>query len=183
MNLKTIVVLLFIASSVFGQTPVVSPKIEKEGKKILSWTQESVIVEAIKKQNKAEKPIEEIQKLDREWVEGSVSEDFVKTILEGACAEKLKELEKDIAGAAESFVMDAQGALVCSSKKTSDYWQGDEPKWKNAFDGATDLVYGTRNYDESSKATLMHISAPVKENDKPIGVISVGINLMVLSEN
>ena len=29
--------------------------------------------------------------------------------------------------------MDAQGANVCLSHETSDYWQGDEPKWQRIF--------------------------------------------------
>jgi hypothetical protein len=183
MSLRTIFILLITGFSVFGQTPVVSPKIQKEGEKILAWTQDPVLIEAIVKQNKVARSMEEIQKLDREWADGTISKDFVKTILEGSCSEKLKELEKEIPSAAESFVMDAQGALVCSTEKTSDYWQGDEPKWKDAFEGTNNLVYGSRNYDASSKATLMHISAPLKEHNKSIGVIAVGINLMALSEN
>ena len=173
---------MLLAFQMSASTPVIPPKIRNEGEKILDWVKDPTLLEALQKQNKMSKSLDEIQKVDREWVEGNISEDFVNSKLQGPCAEKLKEFESKIPSASESFLMDAQGGLVCATKKTSDYWQGDEPKWKDAFEGSEDIVFGARNYDESTKSTLMHISAPVRENQKTIGVVSVGINLTKLSE-
>jgi C4-dicarboxylate-specific signal transduction histidine kinase len=182
MRLTTSVGLIFLAIQISAAQTSVAPKIRNEGEKILEWAKDPVLLDSIKKQNQTVTSLDYIQALDRQWVDGSISEDFIKSKLQGACAEKLKELEAKIPSAAESLVMDAQGALVCASKKTTDYWQGDEPKWKDAFDGSENLVFGARSYDESSKSTLMHISAPVTDNQKTIGVVSVGINLTKLSE-
>ena len=42
---------------------------------------------------------------------------------QGACAERLRALIKEDSFVVEAFLMDAQGALVCASRETSDYWQ------------------------------------------------------------
>ena len=183
MRLAAAALLMLFAFQISATSPpVIPPKIRNEGEKILDWVKDPTLLDALQKQNKMPTSLDEIQKLDREWVEGKISEDFVNSKLQGPCAEKLKEFESKILSASESFLMDAKGALVCATKKTSDYWQGDEPKWKDAFESSESIVFGARNYDESTKSTLMHISVPVKENQKPIGVISVGINLTKLSE-
>jgi C4-dicarboxylate-specific signal transduction histidine kinase len=174
---------LIFASVIYADSVPVSPKVQKEAEKILDWTKDPELIDALRKQNEAPTTLEQIQVLDAQWQDGTIPHDFVASKLESPCAKKLQELQKEIPSAAESMLIDSQGALVCSSAKTSDYWQGDEAKWKDAFNSDKPLVYGARSYDLSTKSTLMHISAPVKQDSKTIGVISVGINLLKLSEN
>jgi hypothetical protein len=107
----------------------------------------------------------------------------MKELMQNQCAQRLKQLSPELPAAVEAFVMDAQGANVCMTLRTSDYWQGDEPKWADAFNDGKGADYvGKRQYDESSKSTLVHISVPVMDNGKAIGVLTCGINLTKLAE-
>jgi hypothetical protein len=62
--------------------------------------------------------------------------------------------------------------------KTSDYWQGDEAKFKNSYKGGAGGVHiSDVKFDESTQAYLTHVSVPVKDGDKVIGAITVGIDV------
>lgn len=183
MKTATILVLLVLVLPVLAQNETVSPKVREEAEKVKALATDETVVNAVREQNKTPRTKDEIAKIDDEWIHGKISADFVNSILNNACAAKLKEREKAMPAALESFVMDAQGGLVCASKRTSDFYQGDEAKWQDAFsDGKGELIIGKRQYDESTKSTLLHISAPIMSNGKAIGVLAVGINLTKLAE-
>lgn len=79
---------------------------------------------------------------------------------------------------AEIFVMDNQGANVAMTDKTSDYWQGDEAKFKKSFnDGAGAVFVDDVEFDDSAQAYLVQVSVPVKDGDKVIGAITFGIDV------
>jgi len=62
--------------------------------------------------------------------------------------------------------------------KTSDYWQGDEPKFTECYKGGKGAVYVPDvAFDESSQAYTVAVSIPVKDGDATIGVIVFGINV------
>ncbi len=76
----------------------------------------------------------------------------------------------------EAFLCDKRGAVVGEYPKTSDYWQGDEAKFTecyNMYDGK--VFIGQLNFDESTQAYSVQISVPVKDNEKTIGVLVLGI--------
>lgn len=174
---------LIFSFSIAAQSQNVPPKLQQEIVKISKYANDETVIHSVEAQNQKRVTMDEILKLDRDWIRGSISEDFVKTLLENRCASKLKELAKEIPSSLEAFVMDNQGALVCITQKTSDYWQGDEPKWIDSFKGgAGQTVVSKREYDQSSKSTLVHVSVPIMEQQKAIGVLCVGINLTKLAE-
>lgn len=183
MRTMTVLVLLLCALPAAAQEENLPPKLKQEAERILKWSEDPVLMDAVREQNKSAMTLDQIQKIDNDWVHGSIAEAFVKGILTNPCATHLKELEKSIPAAMESFVMDSQGALVCATRKTSDYYQGDEAKWKDAFEAKKGtIITGKRQYDESSKATLVHVSTPITMNGKNIGAIAVGISLAKLAE-
>lgn len=74
--------------------------------------------------------------------------------------------------------MDDQGALVCATAKTTDYWQGDEAKWQRAFnDGKGDVFIDRPKFDDSSAQRLAQISVPVLDKGVAIGAITVGVSI------
>ena len=78
----------------------------------------------------------------------------------------------------EIFVMDNLGANVAMSDKTSDYWQGDEAKFKESFKGGAGAVHiGDVEFDDSSQLYTVQISVPVKDGTKVIGAITFGIDV------
>ncbi|NLS93339.1 MAG: hypothetical protein GXX96_14375 [Planctomycetaceae bacterium] len=73
--------------------------------------------------------------------------------------------------------MDNQGANVGQNQLTSDYWQGDEPKWQNSCkDGKGGIDVGENKLDKSSNRTMQHISLPIiDENGRAIGAVTYGL--------
>jgi Methyl-accepting chemotaxis protein-like, first PDC sensor domain len=182
-KVSSILFCLVLSFSTAAQSENIPPKLQQVIVKITKYANDESVIHSVEAQNQKRVTMDEILKLDRDWIRGTISEDFVKTLLENNCASKLKELAKEIPSSLEAFVMDNQGALVCITQKTSDYWQGDEPKWIDSFKGgAGETVVSKREYDQSTKSTLVHVSVPIMEQQKAIGVLCVGINLTKLAE-
>jgi len=67
----------------------------------------------------------------------------------------------------EIFVMDNQGANVCMSDKTSDYWQGDEDKFTESYKGGSGAVHlSDVKFDESFPSYTVQVSVPVKDAER-----------------
>ena len=72
--------------------------------------------------------------------------------------------------------MDNQGAVVGENDLTSDYWQGDEAKWKNSFNGGKGGIdVGKVKFDKSANTQLQQISITIVDGDKVIGAVTFGI--------
>lgn len=143
---------------------------------IKKWGEDPVLIAAVKEQNAKAMTLDQIQKRDKEWMETTGMDDQMKAIMKNAAAQELDKLEATKPYFFESILMDNQGANVAMTNKTSDYWQGDETKFTNAFKvGGVDI--GKSKFDDSAKAYLIQVSVPVLEAGKPIGALCVGINL------
>lgn len=143
---------------------------------IKKWGEDPILVAAVKEQNAKGATLEQIQKRDKEWMAATGMDDQMKAIMKNAGAQELDKLEATKPYFFESILMDNLGANVSMTNKTSDYWQGDEPKFTNAFKvGGVDI--GKSKFDDSAKAYLIQVSVPVLDGGKPIGALCVGINL------
>jgi hypothetical protein len=90
----------------------------------------------------------------------------------------LKEIVAQHAFLVEIFVMDNQGANVCQTDKTGDYWQGDEAKFKKSYmDGKGEVFVDEVEYDDGMKANISQVSVPVMDMGKAIGAITFGVNV------
>lgn len=137
-----------------------------------------VIVKAVLAQNAKGQSLQEIQALDQKWMATAGIDDFMKSLLESECAMRLADIQKADPFIVELFVMDNQGANVAMTDKTSDYWQGDEAKFKKSFNGgAGDIFVDVVNFDESSQAYLVQVSVPVQDAGKVIGAITIGLDV------
>ena len=172
---------ILLGPSVFAQSAEAMQKhLAVEAEAVRPWGSDKVFVAAVKAQNSQGVTLAEIQRIDKEWMEGK-REALVKEITTSPCAARLKQLVSERSAIGESFVMDDQGALVCATDKTSDYWQGDEAKWQRSYDGGKGALFIDRpKFDESSNENLAQISFPVLDGSKVIGAITVGIELKKL---
>lgn len=167
--------LLACALSAHGQSAEVQKLLSEEATRLQAWGSDPAIVAAVKAQNAKRVTPAQVKALDEQWAAGTAA-DLVQQITTGACADHLRSL----AGAAhgETFVMDDQGALVCATAKTSDYWQGDEAKWQRAFnDGKGGVFIDRPKFDDSSAQRLAQISVPVMDEGVAIGAITVGVSI------
>jgi hypothetical protein len=137
-----------------------------------------VIVAAVKAENAKGKTLSQIQELDKKWMATAGVADFMKALMDSECGQYLKKIQASQPFFAEIFVMDNQGANVAMSDKTSDYWQGDEPKFTESFKGGAGAIHiSDVKFDDSTQAYLAQVSVPVKDGDKVIGAITIGIDV------
>jgi hypothetical protein len=73
----------------------------------------------------------------------------------------------------EIFVMDGWGWNVGQTGGTSDFYQGDEAKWQKPFTGNVDVS----DPEEDDGVMASQVSMPVKDGDKIVGAITVGVNV------
>ncbi|MFC1620931.1 PDC sensor domain-containing protein [Candidatus Omnitrophota bacterium] len=146
-----------------------------------------IIVNAVQKANiETEKSLEEIIQLDNRWQGSKDMDEWVNGFIDNPCADYLKEFEEKGAGLySEIFVMDKQGCIVGETKKTTDYWQGDEDKFIKCFAGGKGAIFISEVYfDDSTQDYLAHASIPVidPQTKHVIGAMTVGINMDILAE-
>ena len=146
--------------------------------KLAGYGSDGVIVAAVKNQNVAGKSLSDIQAADKKWQATAGIDDFMKSLMSSECGKHLEGIMNSADYFAEIFVMDNQGANVAMTGKTSDYWQGDEGKFKNSFAGGSGAVFVDQvEFDDSSQAYLVQISVPVMDGGKAIGAITFGIDV------
>ena len=137
-----------------------------------------IIVEAVRAENAKGKTLDQIKKMDKKWRDTPGVADFMKALMESECGKYLAKIQDTTPYFAEIFVMDNQGANVAMTDKTSDYWQGDEAKFKESYKGGAGAVHiGDVEFDDSTQAYLVQVSVPVKDGKKVIGAITFGIDV------
>jgi len=85
----------------------------------------------------------------------------------------------------EIFVMDDKGLNVAQSDVTSDYWQGDEAKWKKTYLAGPDAIFiDDVEFDESTQTYQSQVSISIADPDTgaAIGAMTVGVNVELLLE-
>jgi len=146
--------------------------------KLAEYGKDPVIVKAVAAENTKSKTLDQIKNKDKLWRETAGIDGFMKAIMENECGQYLRSIQKSKAYFAEIFVMDNQGANVAMTDKTSDYWQGDEAKFKKSFNNGTGAIFVDEvEFDDSTQVYLVQVSVPVWDNDQVIGAITFGIDV------
>lgn len=152
---------------------------------VKSWLSDAVIIDAVKAQNDTHANLTQadIDRLDKQWrAEVSASsKPTIDSVLGNALSGFLKAKQASSNGLyTEIFVMDNKGLNVGQSEITSDYWQGDEPKWQDTYTkGAGSLHISEVEEDESTQTYQSQLSLPILDpaSQQPIGAITIGINV------
>ena len=177
MKVKSVVTLLVVClpALVFAADPADSQNKAKAAvPRIKKIAADPVVIAAIKEQNAKKVSLAEIQKIDKAWTDGDTK--VSNEVSARPCSAKLQELLRKQPDLIEAFAMDDQGANVCMSDRTSDYWQGDEAKWQKSFNGGKGGVnFEERKFDSSAKAVVVQVSVPVLDQGKAIGALTVGV--------
>jgi hypothetical protein len=154
--------------------------LQAEAQRLSSLGTDKTIIELVRAQNGKRVPLAEIQRIDKDWIAGG-EKALSEKLTANQCAGRLLVLLVPGNRYAESFVMDDQGALVCASERTSDYWQGDEEKWTMSYKGGVGAIFIDRpRFDDSARETIAMVSVPVMDNGKAIGAIAIGIRAAAL---
>ena len=151
-------------------------------KDVLNWTNKEVIVNAVTQANieNAKRTQEQIDQLDKQWRAVKDTDGFIDKYLKNETADFLRDVQTQSKGLyAEIFVMDFQGCNVAMSNKTSDFWQGDEAKFKISYNDAKGKIFiDAIEFDESTKENLVQVSLPISNEAKEvIGAITIGMSI------
>jgi hypothetical protein len=185
---KTLVVLttLFAAAVGWAQQPAPAAKLPANYDRLIAystaevaeWVMDPIIVQAVLKKNAQKETLAEIHRIDKEWVSAVEPTSLMKSLLSNPCAVRLSQLQKRNPAYSKTFVHDAQGANVCMTIRTDDYWQGDEDKWLKTFKVGKDAVLVDKPYyDPRLKATVVQISRTISDHGQPIGALTATIDL------
>jgi hypothetical protein len=119
---------------------------------------------------------EQIKRRDAVWI-ANPRDPLRQAIVQAPCSGKVREMVKDDPLVVEAFVMNDRGTLVCSMAETSDYWQGDEPKWQRTFVDGKDAFVEEPAFDASSGKYAIQVSVPIADAAKRIGAVTLTLKL------
>ncbi len=155
---------------------------------IREWFKKPVVYISIDAQNKRYVSIanSEVEALDKQWRAERKKQDqpLIAAILSNPLSSYLTQIQAASGGLfTEIFVMDAKGLNVGQSAITSDFWQGDEAKYKNTFPKGHNAVFvDAAEFHEESKTWRAQVNLTLSnENGQPIGAVTVEYNLTELA--
>jgi hypothetical protein len=146
--------------------------------KVVGWASAEVLLKAAQEQSSQNVTMDRIRDIDRRWQRGEDPDGLATSLARNDCARALQALLAANPGYGEAFVSDSRGALVCMTRRTGDYWQGDEPKWTRSWAAGSGAVFVSKiDHDESTGLDLMHISVPLRSGGsggRLVGILTVG---------
>lgn len=151
---------------------------------IATWSDHALLIEAIRAQNEetAEYSQLQIDAMDKTWRAevGLASRPTIDPVLNNEASEYLRSVVAEAGGViTEVFVMDARGLNVAASDVTSDYWQGDEAKFRETYPVGGDAVhFGEIEFDDSTQSYQGQISFSITDpsTNEVVGAMTVGVN-------
>ncbi len=152
---------------------------------VQTWLTDKAIIDAVNAQNAAHAGLAQadIDKLDQQWRSevSAASKPVIDKVMGNGLSTFLKSRQAANAGLyTEIFVMDNKGLNVGQSEITSDYWQGDEPKWQETFGkGPGSMHISEVEEDESTQTYQSQLSLPIVDpaSGQAIGAITIGVNV------
>ena len=151
-----------------------------------TWLTDPAVVDAVKAQNTAHKGLDQakIDAMDNDWkaaAKAKSANPAYDKIAANAVTKRLKEVtDKSNGRIVEILLMDARGLNVAQTGGTSDYWQGDEPKWQKVYSGGSDLYMTDPEKDAETNAMLTEVGVPVLD---PASKEKIGVAMIVLDTN
>jgi len=117
-----------------------------------------------------------IEAKDREW---STRPDapLRKAQSGSPCASRLRQLIAADSLVVEAILMDVRGANVCVSRETSDYFQGDEDKWRKTLVEGRDPFVDEPAFDASTATYAVQLSVPVSEGGRRVGALTLTLKV------
>ncbi len=176
-------VLLGLTVLILSLTPAWAEKapqkvIDLANSDLVALGMDAMIVEAVKAENAKGKTLDAIKQRDEKWKNTPGIDSDMQAMMDSKLGAHLRSIQNKMAFLSEIFVMDNQGANVSMTDKTSDYWQGDEAKFKESFKGGAGAVHiSDVEFDDSTQAYLVQVSVPVKDGGSVIGAITFGVNV------
>jgi hypothetical protein len=171
---------VFVVSSTLALAGEKAPQkvVDLANSTLVNLGTDPVIVKAVHTENGKGKTLDQIKTMDKQWLNTPGIADYMQALMDSECGKHLRSVQGTASYVAEIFVMDNQGANVCMSEKTSDYWQGDEAKFTESYKGGAGAIHiSDVKFDDSTQAYLVQVSVPVRDNGHVIGAMTIGIDI------
>ena len=179
--MKKSTVAISILTGVLCAASALAAEVKDTVPEIVQAATNAVVVNAVKEQNAQAVPLAKIQETDKAWIDSKIPTEFMKSLTTNAAAQALAKIGKSKPYLVEFILTDNQGANVAITGMTSDYWQGDEPKFTNAFaDGKGEIYIARPQKDKSTGEVISQVSVPVMSDGKAIGTLTVGVRPVML---
>ncbi|WCL52855.1 hypothetical protein [Gimibacter soli] len=128
----------------------------------------------------------EIDKLDAQWVQERQQDDqpLIAAALNNPASMYLTQIQAESLGLfTEIFITDQNGLNAGQSSITSDYWQGDEAKFKNTFGvGPSAVFVDEPERDDDTKTVRSQANVTITdESGRAIGHATFEVNLTELA--
>ncbi len=176
---------MMAVSTAMASDAHVAPMQDFANSTVKNWVANADLVAAIKAQNEKHANLAQadIDAMDKQWraETGASSKPMIDEVMGRAVSGFLSQVKNETEGlVTEVFVMDAKGLNVAQSDVTSDYWQGDEAKWKKTYLAGPDAVFIDEvEEDESTQTFQSQLSMSIVDpaSGEVIGAITVGMNV------
>ncbi len=174
-----------MAAPALAETPSVAlidgPFLEE----IRSWAAAPTVHLILRAQNERNKEMteEQILVLDKQWRAETKADTqpIIAQLIGNPLSQYLLQIQARSLGLyPEIFVIDAKGLNAGQSSITTDYWQGDEPKWQKTFAVGPDAVFIDEvefNKETRTHRTQVNLTIVDPETRQPTGSITVEVNL------
>ncbi len=153
-------------------------RIDAKSRIIENWAANPVVVNAVKEQN-ANPPASYAAFTQEKWKTLSVLDPVVRAFTKNPAAEFLKSQKTDPC-LSEAFLSASNGGKVAFLSKPSNWSHKGSAKHEDPMHGKK--WQGPVEVDESSGVKQVQISVPVLDGGKPIGSLTVGLNVSKLTE-
>lgn len=174
-----------ISTASFADEADIKAKAENYTKtEVTKWVADADVVAAIKAANAANAAYDQgkVDELDKQWRAevGAAARPLIDEVMGSPASAKAKSWCDGAGGVVtEIILMDNKGLNVGICDATSDYWQGDEAKYKNTFTkGAGAVFVDDVEQDSSTQKFQVQASMTVVDpaSGQPIGVVTVGLD-------
>jgi hypothetical protein len=151
---------------------------------VAKWVADADIVSALNAADTANAGYDQakIDTLDKQWRAevGAAAHPLIDQVMASPASAKAKSWCSGAGGVVtEVILMDNKGLNVGICDATSDYWQGDEPKYQNTFPKGAGAVF-VDDVEQDSSTQKFQVQASMTVVDpatgKAIGAITVGLD-------
>jgi len=177
-----------LTTAAIAEEPHEAPITDFANSTVKAWISDPAVIEALRVQNTKHANLSQgdIDGLDKKWraETDAASHPMIDQVLSNALSQYLVNQKNGAGGlVTEVFVMDNKGLNVGQSDVTSDYWQGDEAKWKKTFLAGPNAIFIDEvEMDESTQTFQSQLSMSITDpaSGEVIGSITVGVNVDAL---
>jgi len=183
MLIRVVVVLLTVAlgatlvRAADSMDPKVQGKIDAAVKEVQGWASDPVIVEGVKAVNAGLSDDAKAMTQEK-WTALALTDPFVRAFAKNGVAQFIKSKKGELI--TEAFVSAADGTKVAFLSKTTNWCHKGMAKHEDAMAGKT--WQGPVEVSASTGVPRVQVSMPVKDGDKVIGSLVVGLNVNKLKD-